>query len=80
MISLKDVDIKLFVLLLIFSDKIESHLSCDSSDRAYADGILIVATDSHDRRKSLLLFAKTLFVARVETKSVPRLELCAASN
>ena len=59
LISLKDVELQRFVLPVGFSDKIELHLFCDASERAYAACIYNFATDSHGRRKSSLLVAKT---------------------
>ena len=53
------------------------HFFCDSSEKAYAVCIYIVANDSHGRRKSSLLVVETN-EAPVKTQSVPSLELCAA--
>ena len=77
LIALKDVELQRFVLLDKFWNKTELHLFCDASERAYAACIYIVATDSHGKRKSSLLVARTK-VAALKTQSVLRLEVCAA--
>ena len=66
---------QLFVLLGQLFDKIELHIFCDASEKAYVACICFVAADSHGRRKSFLIVAKTK-VAPVKTQ--PRLELNAA--
>ena len=71
LISLKDEELRRFVLRDGFSDKSELHLVCDASEKAYAACIYIVAIDTIGRLKSSLFVAETR-VAPVKTQSLFR--------
>ena len=75
--SLKEMKLKRLVLLDGFADKVDVHLFCDASEKAYAACIYIVASTNEGIIESSLLVAKTK-VAPIKSQSIPRLEFCAA--
>ena len=77
MISLKEMKLKRLVLLDGFADKVDVHLVCDASEKAYAACIYIVGSTTAGNTQSSLLVAKPK-TAPIKSQSTPRLELCAA--
>ena len=75
--SLKEMKLKRLVLLDGFADKVDVHVFCDASEKAYAACIYIVASTNDGITESSLLVAKTK-VAPIKSQSIPRLELCAS--
>ena len=74
--SLKEMKLKVWVLLDGFTDKVDVHLFCDASEKAYAACIYIFVSTNDGTTKSCHLVAKTK-VAPITFQSIPRLELCA---
>ena len=75
--SLNDMKLKRLVLLDGFTNKIDVHLFCDASEKAYAACIYIVASTNNGITNSSLLVDKTK-KAPIKFQSIPRLELCTA--
>ena len=55
LISLKEMNLKRLVLFDGFADKVDVHLFCHASEKAYAAGIYIVASTTDSNTQSLCI-------------------------
>ena len=59
------------------SEKIDMHVFCDASEKAYGACVYLLSTDKNGKKVANLLCAKSR-VAPLQNQSVAKLELCAA--
>ena len=70
------IELDRFVLKKDNLDSFDLHVFCDASEHGYAACVFVISQNNGERRSSLLV-AKSKVVP-IKSKTVPRLELCAA--